>query len=110
MMGLAMETTALNLIDEPKIDEVKIDEVKIDGEHVADSLRAAGEELDSAGGKVFLDFSAVRRIDPNSLRALEELAMRAERQGIKVGLRGVNVGVYKVLKLAKLASRFCFVN
>jgi hypothetical protein len=29
---------------------------------------------------------------------------------VKVVLRGVNVGVYKVLKLVKLASRFSFVS
>ena len=32
----------------------------------------------------------------------------ADEKGVKVVLRGVNVDVYKVLKLVKLASRFSF--
>jgi anti-anti-sigma regulatory factor len=43
------------------------------------------------------------------VQALEELADRADEKGIKVALRGVNVDVYKVLKLVKLSSRFAFV-
>ena len=34
----------------------------------------------------------------------------ADDKGVKVVLRGVNVGVYKVLKLVKLTSRFSFVS
>lgn len=49
----------------------------------------------------------VLRVDTGALRAIEELA---ELDSGKVSLRGVNVGVYKVLKLARLTSRFAFVN
>ena len=80
----------------------------IDGERAADSLRDAIEALNSAAGEVVLDFSSVRRIDPGTLRALEELAGAAGDKSIHVVLRGVNVDVYKVLKLMKLASRFSF--
>ena len=41
---------------------------------------------------------------------MEEFAGIADEKGVKVALRGVNVHVYKVLKLVKLASRFSFVN
>jgi len=41
---------------------------------------------------------------------MEELACIADDKGVKVELRGVNVAVYRVLKLVKLASRFSFVN
>jgi anti-anti-sigma regulatory factor len=81
---------------------------KVDGEHVVQSLREADESFDRAPGRMVLDFSSVRRVDPGALRALEELAGRADDRAVKVGLRGVNVLVYKVLKLARLAPRFTF--
>lgn len=84
--------------------------VEIDGNRVAEALHQAAERLDSAGGDVFLDFSAVRRIDPAGLRALEDFAVAADGKTAKVTLRGVNVDVYKVLKLARLSSRLTFVN
>ena len=80
----------------------------IDGDRVEPSLRNAIEQLDSASGEIALDFSPVRRIDPATWRALEKLASAAEEKAIKVVLRGVNVSVYKVLKLMKLAARFSF--
>jgi len=84
--------------------------LKIDEERVVQALQEAGEKLDSVEGEVVLDFSSVRRIDPSALRAMEEFAGIADDKGVKVVLRGVNVGVYKVLKLVKLASRFSFVS
>ena len=84
--------------------------VKIDEERVVQALQEAGEKLDSVEGEVALDFSSVRRIDPSALSALEEFAGLADDKGVKVVLRGVNVGVYKVLKLVKLTSRFSFVS
>jgi anti-anti-sigma regulatory factor len=84
--------------------------VEIDGTRVAQALHEAGEKLDSAGGDVFLDFSAVRRVDPSALQAMEELAGVANEKSVKVVLRGVNVDVYKVLKLARLPPRFSAVN
>ena len=41
---------------------------------------------------------------------MEEFAGIADNKGVKVVLRGVNVDVYRVFKLVKLASRFSFVN
>jgi ABC-type transporter Mla MlaB component len=84
--------------------------LKIDEERVVQALQEAGETLDNVEGEAALDFSAVRRIDPRALSAMEEFASIADERGIKVVLRGVNVGVYKVLKLVKLASRFSFVS
>ena len=71
--------------------------------------RAAGE-LDSAAGELVLDFSTVRRIDAAGLRALEQLVRAAGEKTIKVSLHGVNVSVYKVLKLMKLSQRISFMN
>ncbi len=82
---------------------------RIDEESVVLALQEAGEKLDSAEGEVVLDFSAVRRVDPSAMRAMEAFANTADDKAVKVALRGVNVDVYKVLKLVKLASRFSFV-
>ena len=84
--------------------------LKIDEERVVQALHEAGKKLDSVEGEVALDFSAVRRIDPSAVRAMEEFAGIAADKGVKVVLRAVNVDVYKVLKLVKLTSRFSFVS
>jgi hypothetical protein len=44
------------------------------------------------------------------VNAVEDLAHLADDRSVSIGLRGVNVDVYKVLKLAKLAPRFCFLT
>ncbi len=80
--------------------------LKIDGERVVHALQEALKKLDGAGGEVVLDFSSVHRINPSALRTMENLADKAA----KVGLRGVNVDIYKVLKLMKLAPRFSFLT
>ena len=82
---------------------------KIDEERVVLALQEAGEQLDSAEGEIILDFSSVRRVDASAMRAIEKFANTADDKAVKVALRGVNVDVYKVLKLVKLASRFSFV-
>ncbi|MBZ5613228.1 MAG: STAS domain-containing protein [Acidobacteriia bacterium] len=84
--------------------------LKVDEERIVQALQEAKERLDSVEGEVALDFSSVRRIDPSALRAMEEFADMAGAKGVKLALRGVDVRVYKVLKLVNLASRFSFVN
>jgi anti-anti-sigma regulatory factor len=84
--------------------------LKIEETRVVPDLREAGEKLDGREGEVVLDFSSVRRIDSDALPAIEELARIADERSVKVALRGVNIDVYKVLKLVKLSRRFSFVN
>jgi anti-anti-sigma regulatory factor len=84
--------------------------LKIDENRFVPALQEAGEKLDSIKGAAVLDFSSVRRVDSNSLRAIEEFVTIAKDRGVKVVLSSVSVDVYKVLKLAKLASRFSFTN
>lgn len=84
--------------------------LKIDEERVVDSLQLAHEKLASGEGEVVLDFSAVRRIDASALQAMEKLAGIADDKAVKVVLCGVNVAIYKVLKLMKLAPRFSFLK
>ena len=87
-----------------------VDWQAVDGEQVAQALQGIGEKLNGGEGEVLLDFSKVRRLDPAGLLAIENLATAAAAKSVKVTLRGVNVGVYKVLKLARLTARFSFVN
>jgi len=81
--------------------------LKIDGAQVVHALQEALEKVDGAAGEVVLDFSSVHRIDARALRALEDLAGTIDGKA-KAALYGVNIGVYKVLKLMKLARRFSF--
>jgi len=82
----------------------------IDGEGVANALREIRDKIVGDGGQVLLDFSAVRRIDAGALKSLELVARVADEKAVKVVICGANVEVYKVLKLARLASRFQFVD
>jgi anti-anti-sigma regulatory factor len=84
--------------------------LNIDETRVAAALCETGEKLDGTEGESILDFSSVSRIDSGAVRALEELGRVADEKNVKVVLRGVNVDVYKVLKLMKLTRRFSFVN
>lgn len=83
---------------------------KVDGDRVAECIHEAHMQLDTARDRTILDFSAVLRLAPQDLRAMEELVERAENQSVKIVLCGVNVDIYKVLKLVKLAARFSFVT
>jgi anti-anti-sigma regulatory factor len=82
---------------------------KIHEESATEVLRELGEKLDAANGDITLDFSPVQQVDAAMVRAMEELAGHAEDKGVKVVLRGINVDVYKVLKLVRLSGRFVFV-
>jgi len=84
--------------------------LNMDEKGVVPALREAVEKLDGAGDELIVDFGSVRRIDQSALRAMEGLAGIAAKKSLKVVLRGVNVDVYKVLKLVKLAPRFCFAS
>jgi hypothetical protein len=81
--------------------------LKIDEERVVESLREAQSKLNGSSEAV-LDFGSVSRVQPRDLLAMEELLGLAEVHGIRIELRGVNVAIYKVLKLARLAPRCAF--
>jgi len=81
---------------------------RIDEECIGPALEQMGEKLDSAAGEVVLDFSSVRRVDEGALQAIEGLARVAAQKAVRVVLCGVDVHVYKVLKLARLTWRFSF--
>jgi anti-anti-sigma regulatory factor len=83
---------------------------KIDEDCVVQALRDACENVDKADGELVLDFSSVCRIDPSALRAMEKLADTADDKAVKVVLHGVNIDIYKVLKLVDLTRGFSFVT
>ena len=83
---------------------------KVNGENVEQVLDHVRGKLTGTEGGAILDFSAVRRVDHSGLRAMEDLANAADEKSVKISLEGVNVDVYKVLKLARLTARFSFVN
>jgi anti-anti-sigma regulatory factor len=82
----------------------------VEEERIISVLQQTARDLDCTQGEVALDFSSVRRINPGAVRALGDLARVADDKAVKIVLRGVNVDVYKVLKLVKLTQRFSFVN
>lgn len=80
----------------------------VDGKHVLHSLQEIGQKLDGADHEIVLDFSLVRRLDPSAIQALKDLAALADDKVVKIILRGVNISIYKVLKLTKVTPRFAF--
>ncbi len=82
--------------------------LEMDRTQVAAALQRAIDMLPGSDGEVTLDFSAVDRIDPGELKLIENLAGVAAEKSVKVVLRGVNVRIYKALKLANLTGRFAF--
>ena len=80
--------------------------IQVDPKHTQAFRDEAIERLTRADGEVVLDFSSVKQIDTDGVRALEELVGLAEEKSVKLVLRAVNINVYRVLKLLKLAQRF----
>ena len=73
-------------------------------------IQEALERVTGAEHELVLDFSAVRRIDTAALAALQQLAAQARERSVTVALRGVDVDVYKVLKLLAVAGQFSFLT
>jgi anti-anti-sigma regulatory factor len=84
--------------------------LKIDADRVRDSLQGAIGRMQSTENEAVLDFSSVRRIDASDLEMMQELANMAEARGVKLAVCGVNVKIYKVLKLARISPRLGFVT
>lgn len=81
-----------------------------DNESVLAVLQDALKSLDRAEGEVVVDFSSVHRVDPAVLSTIEELVNKTEQKKLKLVLRGVDVDVYKVLKLVRLTPRLTFTH
>jgi len=81
--------------------------LELDSDNASRALEETRGKIES-GDELTLDFSRITRVEPGVVRSLEALAQAAAEKTAKVTLRGVNVGVYKVLKLARLAAQFSF--
>lgn len=84
--------------------------IVMNGERVAETLKEVCGKLSTDGGEILLDFFFVQTLDPAGIKALEDLAGTAGIMKVKIILRGVNVELYKVLKLSDLTDRFLFIN
>ena len=82
----------------------------IEEESVVATLKEIAGGLDGSASEAVVDFSSLGRIDSGAMQAIEDLVRAADDKGVKVVLRGVNVDVYKVLKLVKLTQRLSFVH
>ena len=83
---------------------------KVDERHTMQDLQAAADSVDRADSELVIDCSELARLDPRAVTTLEALADKAHERQVKVVLHGVNVDVYKVLRLVKLTTRFSFAN
>lgn len=79
-------------------------------ERIAQQLNDIREKLATEGPEVLLDFFLAQSLDPASINALGELATAAEATSARIVMRGVNVEMYKVLKLAGLCDKFSFID
>lgn len=84
--------------------------VNVDATSITRALQEVRKRLDDGGLDTVLDFSSVSRLDALALQALQEFAFMAGENQTKVTLRGVNVTVYKALKLAKVTRPFLFLD
>ena len=83
----------------------------IDGEHVAQQVIDIRAKLGGPKAPKCCSTSSLRRrLDPAGIQALEELAGAADIENAKIVLRGVNIEMYKVLKLAGLSDKFTFID
>jgi ABC-type transporter Mla MlaB component len=83
---------------------------RLNGEITSQALIWVRGQLDACEGDLLLDFSRLLRMTSDSLPVLEEIADLLDGDAKRVVLRGVNVSIYKVLKLVNLSQRFRFVN
>jgi len=82
--------------------------VMLDEKQLVPVLQNLAQKLERAGSELVLDFSAVRCIDSQAVLAMDELSQKADEKSVRIVLRGVNVDVYKVLKLVRLTPRLSF--
>ena len=85
--------------------------IPADPDRLVETLRhEAAAMLNGGGCELVLDFSSVLKIDVAAARSMEELADRADQSSTRIALRAVNVGLYRALKLLKLAQRFSYLS
>ena len=81
-----------------------------ENEGLTGALNRAATQLESGEGKLALDFFAVNQIDSRGLKSLANLIQAAGDKGVRISACGVNLAVYKVLKLMKLSQHLSFAD
>ncbi|HUN88968.1 MAG TPA: STAS domain-containing protein [Terriglobales bacterium] len=84
--------------------------LKMDNDHLLETLESARAKLISGECELVLDFSSVKQLDSAALNRVCELAASASEKKARVGLKSVNVAIYRVLKTAQIASSFIFLD
>lgn len=82
----------------------------VDEQKLVFQLGSIAKDMQGEPREIALDFSSVSRLSSKDVIAIEAFVRTAEDKKVKVTLRGVNVPIYKSLKLVKLARRFSFVH
>ena len=82
--------------------------VTLEEKQLVPVLQDLAQKLERAGSELVLDFSAVGWIDSQAVLAIDELSQKAGEKSVRIVLRGVNVDVYKVLKLVRLTPKLSF--
>ena len=82
----------------------------VEEERIVPLLEETVVRLDGSQREAVLDFSSVHRINSDALKALENLGQVAEGKAVRIVLRGVNVDVYKVLKLVRLTHKMSLLH
>jgi anti-anti-sigma regulatory factor len=83
--------------------------LKVEADGITQTLREFLVELPGVRNEAVLDLSSIQRLDAKHLEIMKDIAATAEAKRLKVILCGVNVKIYKVLKLARLTQRFVIV-
>ena len=83
---------------------------KVNEKHTSQDLQADVNSIDRGDSELVIDCSELARLDTRAIATLEALSKKADEHRVKVVLHGVNVDVYKVLRLIKLAPRFSFTD
>lgn len=84
--------------------------VKLEAHNAGPALEAECQRLDGGPGEAIIDLSALGRIDAGAVAGLEAFVRTAESKSVQVIFTGVNVDVYRVLKLVKLAAKVSFTH
>ena len=82
--------------------------LEMDKTQLGTVLERAIGMLGGSDSELTLDFTSVDRVGPDDLKLLEKVGTVAAGKSARVVLRGINVRIYKALKIANLTERFGF--
>ena len=83
--------------------------VNLEDGTLAAALEEVSGRLENGGRHLVLDFSSVERLSTAEVHAIDEFTRTADEKGVKVIIRGLDVELYRALKLAKLPVRLSLI-